>query len=166
MNRMLARAAKALGWIHRNPTDAQYAGEACILCGDPLRRAGGDYHRRSYGFLGLRHRVYACETSCILEVIDDVVRLFSDAIPADQPVCLWHLGVDDNPLTTAPDRSDMFDQAYADEIDAGPKWTVEIVHGDGVLTTRPIPVRYAERIAAQAMRLGYTAMIDDEVKAS
>jgi hypothetical protein len=145
----------------RNLTAGQENGAACVLCGHEFRSAE---ESASYGWRGPIpgiHRVHACRFACTLEVVDDVEALFRSAIPARQDVWTWHVGVDDNPLTTAPDGGDMFDQAYADALEAGPKRTVEIVHPGGILTTRPIPVVYAEKISEQAMRLGYTAMIDE-----
>lgn len=151
MNRPLTRTAKALGWIRRHPTDAQYAGDACILCGSEFRRLDGDY-RRSYGFIGLRHRVYACAHACTIEVVDDVVDLFRSAIPARQDVWNWHLGIDDG------DYSDPEITAW---LDAQPRQAVKIIHAGGTLTTRPLPEEYAGLIAWQAQRLGFTAMVNE-----
>jgi hypothetical protein len=163
MNRLFTRAAKALGWIHRHPTDAQYAGDACALCGDHF--ANPD-HRVSFGWIGLpfRRRAYACEYACTLDTIDDVEELWRAAIPARQDLWNWHLGVDDMQCVTGPDGFDMTDEEYQAAIAGQPHMPVKIVHAGGVLTTRPLPQEYAERIAAQAQRLGFTAMIDKEVE--
>lgn len=153
MNRLFTRAAKALGWIHRHPTDAQENGGACILCGSEFRRPDDDY-RRPYGYIGLRHRVYACKHACTLEVIDDVITLFRSAIPGRQQVWNWHLGVDDG---------DYHDPEITAWLDAQPHQAVEIVHPGGILTTRPLPEEYAGLIAWQAQRLGFTAMVNEGV---
>jgi hypothetical protein len=92
-------------------------------------------------------RQYACDPYCVIDVTGDVLRLFAGRVPDGQ---YWHLGTDD--IDT---------QAEADVLDSLPRLTVEIVHPGGILTTRPIPVEYAHRIASQAQRLGYTAMINE-----
>lgn len=165
MNRLTAWIKTVVVGYRRDLTDAQLAGDACALCGgeftDPGRRA-------DFGWIGLpfRRRAYACRYACTIDTVDDTTALFRSAIPARQDVWNWYLGVDDNPLTTDDDGRDVLDREYAARFDAQSHAVVEIVHADGILTTRPLPQEYAEKIAAQAQWLGFTAMIDDEVKAA
>jgi hypothetical protein len=128
-------------------TDEQEDGTACVLCGaEFLWRTD----RIAWACLGppWRHQHFACRYGCTLQTVEDVTDLFRGAIPAKQNVLLYRLGVDDVEL-----------QEHADAAATGPRAQVEIVHRHGILTTRPLPDTYADRIAQQAMRLGFTAWI-------
>lgn len=143
-------------------TDAQLAGDECALCG---HRFFDTERPVSFGWIGLplRRRAWACPVECTITAVEDVEALFRSAIPARQDVRFWHLGVDDVPLVTAQDGGDTVDEAYTAALAAQPHAPVEIVHGGGVLTTRPLPLKYAGYIAMQARKLGFTAMVRAEV---
>lgn len=114
---------------------------ACTRCGAVL------YNPADAVRIQILPRRWACGPSCVIDVVDDVAGLFAARVPG---ASLWHLGSDD-----------IDGQDEADTLDALPHATVEIVHADGVLKTRPLPVEYAHRIASQASRLGFTAMLDE-----
>lgn len=154
MNRLTAWIKTVVVGYRRDLTDEQLAGDACALCGDEFTDPG---RRADFGWIGLpfRRRAYACKHSCTLDSIQQVEALFRSAIPPRQHVDMWDMEV-----------MDADDEAWAARLAAQPQQRVEIVHAAGTLTTRPLPRAYAERIAAQAQRLGFTAMIDDEVKAA
>lgn len=150
MNRLTSWLTTVIVDYRRELTDAQRAGTACALCGEPLDHP--DY-RVPFGWIGLppRRRAYACKHSCTLDTVPETEALFRSAIPARQDVSMWDM-----------EAMDADDEAWVARLAAQPKTRVEIVHADGTLTTRPLPVDYAERIAAQAQRLGLTAMIDED----
>lgn len=136
-------------------TEEQENGTACVLCGATFL----DDDQDRYGRIGLR-RVYACRYGvCVIDVVDDVAELFLATFPDGRQVDTWFLGVDDVPLRTAPDGSDMTDREHVAAIAAQPHVAVEIVHPGGILKTRPLPWEYAVRIAEQAMRLHCTAIM-------
>lgn len=165
MNRLTSWIKTVIVGYGRHLTAEQLAGDACVLCGHAFSRPED---KASFGWIGLlfRRRAYACRFACTLDTVDGLEELFRSAIPARQNVWLWHLGLDDVPLITAPDDHDIIDDEYAAQIDSQPKARVEVVRRGGTLTTRPLPLEYAERIAVQAMRLGFTAMIDEDQQAS
>lgn len=158
MNRLATWTRTVILGHRRNLTDAQIAGDACALCG---RRFYDDADRADFGWIGLpfRRRAYACQASCVIKTVDDTLDLFLSVIPARQRVHFWHLGVDDVPLVSDGDGDDTVDRSYAAELGAQPTAAVEIRHGGGVLTTRPLPLEYAEQIAQQAQSLGFAATL-------
>jgi hypothetical protein len=161
MNRLIEHAIERVLRVKaKTLTDTQEAGSACVVCGREFLTPAD---RAPWACLGVswRHRHYACTGACFIEVVDDVTHLFSSTVPHGRPVWLYRLGIDDTPLITAPDGSDMVDEAHLAAHDAQPKQAVTILHGRGAINTRPLPADYARRIAEQAMRLGYTAMINE-----
>jgi hypothetical protein len=148
MNRLFEHTIERVFRVKRKTfTDTQENGTACILCGAEFLWSTD---RIPWACLRLpwRHQHFACRYGCTLQTVEDVTDLFRSAIPAKQNVLFYRLGVDD-----------IEPQGHADTAAAGPRLQVEIVHHRGILTTRPIPADYADRIAQQAMRLGYTAWI-------
>jgi hypothetical protein len=152
MNHLTAWFTTVVIGFRRDLTDAQLAGEACALCGEEF--VDLDYHRVSFGWIGLplRRRAYACVTACYLETVDEVSELFRAAIPPRQQVDEWHLGIDDEGYLDPELAASLEAQLYA---------PVVVIHPRGALTTLPLPLEYAERIAAQAQRLGFTASITE-----
>lgn len=157
MSSLASRIRTAVLGHPRHLTGRQLAGAACVLCGRPFFASE---YRASYGWIGLppRRRAWACEGACTITAVPDVEVLFRSAIPARQAVTFWHLGLDDSP-PAADGGGDVSVQEYADALDAEPKQAVEIAHRGGVLTTRPLPQRYAGYIAVQARELGFTATV-------
>lgn len=131
--------------LRRTPTARPWTETPCARCGAIL------YEPADATRAGRLHRRYACGPYCVIDVTGDVYDLFATRLPDAQ---YWHLGSDD--IDT---------QDEADALDTLPRLTVEIRHPGGILATRPLPVEYAHRIASQAMRLGYTAMIDEGASA-
>jgi hypothetical protein len=155
VNRVKAWIKTVLVGYSRDLNGQQLAGEACALCGQPFF---DPEHRADYGWTGLplRRRAYACEGGCIITVVADVETLFRSAIPDRQDVLFWYLGVDDVPLLTGEDGVDTLDEAYTARIAAQPTVRVRIAHPGGVVTTRPLPQDYAQCVAMQAWRLGFS----------
>jgi hypothetical protein len=159
VNRLTAWIKTVIVGHRKHLTDEQLAGDDCALCGRRFLT-----YRTSYGWIGLPflgRRAWACETACTITAVEDIEALFRAAIPAQQRVDFYHLGIDDIQLVTAPDGSDMVDEDYVAGIAAQPHVEVEIVHAGGILTTRPLPEQYAGYIAVQAQKLGFTAMISE-----
>ncbi len=147
MNALTAWVRTVIIGTRRTPTDQQLTGHACALCARPFTPT---QPRVSYGWIGLPllRRAYACPHACTLVTVEDTETLFRTAIPTRQHVRLWHLGTDD--------VADMTQQ-QTEQLDAQPRQTVTLTHPHGPLTSRPLPVTYADQITDQARRLGYTA---------
>lgn len=158
MNRLTSWIKTVVVGYRGHLTDEQFAGDACAFCG---REFFDTEDRRGWIGIPFRRRAWTCETSCIITAVDDVEALFRSAIPARQRVDFWSLGVMDVPLVSDYYGFDTVDKAYVAAVAAQPHHAVEIVHAEGVLTTRPLPWQYAVQIARQAQDLGFTALVPD-----